>query len=317
MIEQTMMECPGEIDTTAQGEDMVSHVTEPQENGAVSPPRDNQRVILTTEEMGLPGTPPQAQVNVQDVEEDADAEDDVDADMMEEEEDGNTYGVDSDGESPYMEHANVDLDFEQEQVMCETPTTPVQDPNVEPDEDLTVEQIQTLNVDEIKHHLKERGLPISGRKVELVQWLTEAIEHGIAIVQDREDGNVIEGNMGGHGFPGSARWELLDGEQERREDIDSIIEGQHFHPPTHQNSDHPPSPKYNYLEEYDRPVYIMSAKVPKRDGCGQPVRNSSGNYIYETQNGDTTLPNIDFCHEHNLGQTSSPCDWFDAFLPVF
>ena len=41
-----------------------------------------------------------------------------------------------------------------------------------------------------------------------------------------------------------------------------------------------------------------------------------GKYVYEMQNCEDTLPNIDWCIKHNLTPDSHPSCWFDAFIPI-
>ena len=84
------------------------------------------------------------------------------------------------------------------------------DDNAEPPPDeenmpLTVQQVDSLNVAELKGQLQLRGLSIHGRKDDLRTRLIEAIEQNVPI-RDANDNRMYPNP--GDGFSGTAHWEL-------------------------------------------------------------------------------------------------------------
>ena len=174
---------------------------------------------------------------------------------------------------------------------------------------LVVEKIDKMMVSELKDHLRERNLSLTGRKAVLVERLKMAVVSGAPII-----GNMPQEekeNMGGQGFSSLARWELLEPE-------DAIVseEGLARAPTVPANEALcMGAPKRNYEHRFDRPLFQHEVLLPKRDSMGRIMRTMDGKVRYENKKTDETVPNIQAIHDAGLDCDSHPALWFDLFMP--
>ena len=74
--------------------------------------------------------------------------------------------------------------------------------------------------------------------------------------------------------------------------------------------------KYNYCENFDRPTYSKKVELPKLNQRGNIMRNKETNDVmYEMQETDESVPNMEFLRKHALNEDSPPHLWLNAYLP--
>ena len=237
-------------------------------------------------------------------------------------------GYDSDGQRAPWEGI-VEEDYDGEDAVGETERT---ESTIEPaplathpspnPTNLTVAAVMQMKMKELKDELVKRGLSVRGRKRELQDRLKEGIVSNVPMVLNANN-NITsavapqEQNLAGDTFDTGARWELLSADEENEVEGEVLsIDGCEFRGPTLQEGETIGVKRYNYAEEFDRDPFTGIAKQPKIWNNGRVAVDRDGNVIYEERGHINTVPNIDFCKEHDLDLTSHPAEWFQAFLPI-
>ena len=190
-----------------------------------------------------------------------------------------------------------------------TKTTGQVDENNAPP-DLTLASTTTMTVKVIKDHLKAQNLSVRGNKPGLLLHLCQAIEANVPIVTGL-DPNILD-NMAGTGLAPMSHWEIM-----VPGDNDVVTEEGAYHAPTIPAGEDPAAGpgKKNYVKQFDRPPFTQNIKLPKKVPNGKVIK-CRGKYVYEIQNCEDTVPNIDWCIKQNLKTDSHPAHWFDAFIPI-
>ena len=102
------------------------------------------------------------------------------------------------------------------------------------------------------------------------------------------------------GLPPTARCNILEHTDEVV--LDPVNEFA-FRAPTLEEADNPTTPKHNYNETFDRPVFTGKIRVKNEDGEPQ-VRTKGG-------------PRARWLSDHKLNFNSHPVDWMNAMLPSY
>ena len=55
--------------------------------------------------------------------------------------------------------------------------------------------------------------------------------------------------------------------------------------------------------------------LPEKDARGRFRKDAKGQFKYTKQTHTTTIPNIEYLFENNVGLDSHPADWFKLFFP--
>ena len=171
-------------------------------------------------------------------------------------------GYDSDGLLPCYEDSIEEMNaldkYNDVQVGADEDTTtkptPITDDNIAPSfVFISNDDIKKLLVDGLKKELKARGLGISGRKVELVSRLQQAMVDRIPLVSI--SGNeVAPSNL----FSPGATWVRL---TPLAETLDDPNEGTEFHAPTEVEGVATRVKKRNFGQSFDRPQFSGTMDV--------------------------------------------------------
>lgn len=272
--------------------------------GSVDGGRETPVVVqdggLTNEDMGVPPTPPRAIQNIV-----------IDANSVAS--GGDSGSVDFPFAGDDGSNTSVVCMFEEEQGKDNEPDSDSSTSADHEEDTPTHDEISKMLVVDLKEALSKRGIPVGGRKKDLVERLKQAVSSNIPVSsgETRDDNE----DHAGLGFHPAAKWKLLDPSED--EHVPPLVYSHNLHPPGAPEGE-PSVPLHNYTKYgVDHPPYIMEVITPQRDENRGLVRcTDTGNFIYETQNITQTVPNIAFCQSHHLDENSSPCDWFNSFLPV-
>ena len=96
------------------------------------------------------------------------------------------------------------------------------------------------------------------------------------------------------------------------------VDGIRFRAPTEDNiSNHPDQPKKrNYSHQFDRSPFVTEQRLlPEKNARGRFRKDAKGQFQYTKQTHTTTIPNIEYLFENNVGLDSHPADWFELFFP--
>ena len=100
------------------------------------------------------------------------------------------------------------------------------------------------------------------------------------------------------GFPPTERWNILEHTDEVV--LDPVNEFA-FRAPTLEEADNPTTPKHNYNETFDCPVFTGNSRVKNEDG--EPQVRTNGE------------PQARWLSDYKLNVNSHPVDWMNAILP--
>ena len=227
----------------------------------------------------------------------------------------NDEGYDSDGlRAPWEDCEEVDFDGLDAVCM----TLPSRAPSVPPqaaspenitEKSISIEEVNSLRVSQLRTELKKRGLSAAGLKEPLVARLKEAIQKGTPIIQNLDENKA---NTAGDAFTPGAHWELLECDGEYINE--SIPRG--FRAPTVPSGENATVKKRNYKVKFDRMAFTGLTELPKRHRNGAIAKKRDGSIIFETKAHTNTEVNMTFVRKHKLNVDSSPVYWFKAFLPV-
>ncbi len=76
------------------------------------------------------------------------------------------------------------------------------------------------------------------------------------------------------------------------------------------------APKYNFNEQFDRPLFTALATVVKQNRNGRPVFDRQGRVVYEQIIREDGCANIEWLKQNKLTKDSQPSDWINALLPL-
>ena len=171
--------------------------------------------------------------------------------------DENKYeqGYDSDGEiGPFLDAVAGQkiMDVEEEDKglplsMGGDGSEAVDAPTGRPDWFMEDSEMNAIKVDKLKGELKRRGLVPKGKKGGLITMLKEAVAASKPICVEA---NVDAGALGG--FPVTASWKFL---EPNADVVENPINDFDFRAPTLAEHENPTTPKHNYDEVFDRPVF--------------------------------------------------------------
>ena len=188
----------------------------------------------------------------------------------------------------------------------------------EVDQVLDADKINGMKVAELRDELKKRGIRVTGKKSELQTRLLEGVLAGVEVLADRpvEESN----NSAGDAFHPGSYWKLLEPSGPAVNESDMTVGGVRFRDPTmpaeeHELNRNDRPKKRNYSEIFDRAPFTRSALLPVRNANGVLKRKNTGEYIYEMQVTEATVPDIEYLTEKGIDFESHPADWFDIFMP--
>ncbi len=276
--------------------DSMSQLTDP-----LSVPTTPIRAVLTAPDHGIPDTPEQRAVR------------NVNPDLFE-------TGYDSDGlRAPWEGIEEEDCAEEEELQEGDATQNHVPEPLVPERANpnptvLTEADVMKMKVSELKTHLKRRALSVRGKKSELQERLKVALRNNAQLVNEMDPETVA--NLAGDTFDAGARWFLLEPDMDDEVEEEVLeIDGVDFHGPTSDGAQKGAS-RYNYSDEFDRPVFNGMGKQPRVWRNGRLALDRNRKVQYEVKPHTETIPNVDFCAQHGLDLESHPAEWFEAFLPI-
>ena len=278
-------------------------------HAVVKSPEPNGLPKLTVE-MGLPPTPPSRQLKI------------PDEGMMD-------AGYDSDfNMGPFVQDgvsAEAFVSMEEEAPVEPEPVLVLTDggenrENTIPEiaqPVLTEAVIDVMKIVELRSELGKRGMSKNGLKAVLVERLKEAVAQNVPLLENRPDHEVA--NNAGDGFDGGAYWELLEADGGEVDESVMEVDGIRFRAPTEEEhiSNHPDQPKkQNYSHQFDRSPFVTEERLlPEKNARGRFRKDAKGQFQYTKQTHTTTIPNIEYLIENNVGLDSHPADWFEVFFP--
>lgn len=171
---------------------------------------------------------------------------------------------------------------------------------------------QLMTVARLKNKLQKRNLSVHGRKEVLLLCLY--VPSHPAAIHHTTNFNVHQPQQPAiTGFALEAKWVELRHHQER------VAEPNQQHPslvgptvPEGQAKD----PKYNFNEQFDRPLFTVLATVVKRNSKGRPVFDRQGRLMHEQVIREDGCANLDWLQKNKLTEKSQPSDWINALLPL-
>jgi hypothetical protein len=122
---------------------------------------------------------------------------------------------------------------------------------------LSLDELQKLQVPELKNQLKSHGVYCIGKKELLIVRLRHCMKNGITV---KPNLTATSGtNLAGDSFSPGAYWEPLicDGDITEEEDI-----GDEFRAPTVPSGEVAVVKKRNYSQQFDRMVFAGKAELP-------------------------------------------------------
>ena len=231
-------------------------------------------------------------------------------------EDAYEDGYDSDGLPPPWSEDHSALFDEREANEASLPVGPVPNtPRVNQDENvaeniITEAEIEKMVVNELKEELKKRGLPVRGKKEELIIRLKEALRNNLPLVGNLSKEKVA--NMAGETFTPGAHWVELECTGDFV--VDETPAG--FRAPTVPDGEVPTVQKRQYSQRFDRMAFTGIAEVPQRQRDGRIKKRKNGQVCYEKKVYTETTASMAFIREHSLNLDSHPAEWFAAFVPI-
>ena len=145
-----------------------------------------------------------------------------------------------------------------------------------------------LKMEDLKAEIRRRGVVPKGKKGDLQNMLRECVAKRLPIVEGGPDKNAAA--LGG--FPVGSKWKML---VPLSDLVPEPVNEFAFRPPTLGEGESPTTPKQNFQERFDRPVF--------------QGKDSKGNVRLKGE------PRARFLRDEGLTVNSHPEDWADAFFP--
>ena len=230
-------------------------------------------------------------------------------------------GYDSEGNLPHF----ADVDGDDIDAYDETPIDRSDAPSSVLVGPLTLEAVGGLGVKELKDELRKRGRSITGKKIELVARLKDAIASNVPVSSG--DGAARPDSM--TGLDMGAKWVLL-----TRHDVpvpEPINEDLSLRPPTERDGGQV-TPKFGFVETFDRMPFtgtteLMRYARPRGASSSNRQKGDKGKKrrLSPVRQGHPSVgikprvlggPNNEFIKRYGLDEVSHPMDWFTAFMPL-
>lgn len=178
--------------------------------------------------------------------------------------------------------------------------------------DIPKEVLKKMKVADLRKELKARGYPVDGKKNDLLDRLTTAIEEGAPVLSEECLAQRKEDEL--TGFPPTAHWVPLDPLTEVVQEPINVSD--EMHPPTVPADEVEfLKPKHNFGEKFQREEFAGTEKRPAKYRNGHTKRDNNGNVIYEEVTFTKGGPRRSWIRKNNLTIDSEPQEWFRAFLP--
>ena len=233
----------------------------------------------------------------------------------------NEEGYDSEGNLPHFADVEEDDMEEYEEAPIIFPTA-VSAP-APAAELLTVEALGGLGVKELKEELRKRGRAITGKKVDLVSRLKDAIASNVPVSSGYESTRHDSMN----GLDMGATWVLLTQNAAPEPEPDNADLS--LRPPTERDGG-VIMPKFGFVETFDRMPFTgttekMRYAKPKWTSSSTRQKGDKGKRrkLSPVRQGRPSIgieprvlggPNTDFLRRYGLDEASHPMDWFTAFI---
>ena len=228
----------------------------------------------------------------------------------------NSEGYDSDGcRAPWLTCKQVeddDLQLNEAPLPIVPPAVASEGrpPDFDAEKICTMEDVRKMKVIDLKDQLRKRGMNAMGKKEDLINRLTDAIQRKVPFVAQLPQNEAQ--NLAGDVFSPGAYWEELPCEGDVVDEQIPIG----FRAPTVPLGETAAMKKRNYGQVFDRMAFTGKAVLPKRMRNNVISRRKDGSIIFEERPHTETEVKMRFVYSHNLSIDSSPVHWFEAFLPI-